>query len=479
MESLKEKTANSLLWGGISNGGQQLLGLIFGIILGRLLTPDDYGMIAMITVFSMIANELQNSGFKAALANLDHPTDRDYNSVFWFNILMSSTLYVILFFAAPLIAACYHTPELTPLCRYAFLNFVFASLGTAQAAYLFKNLKAKQQAKTGLTAVLTSCVVGTVMALTGFSYWALATQNLVFIAVNTALLWHYSPWRPSFRIDFGPVRQMFRFSSKLLLSGIITQINTNVLNVLLGLYFSPRDTGYYNQAYQWNTKCCLLLQGMVQMVAQPVFVELRNDSDRQLAVLRKLIRFTAFISFPLLLGFGLVAREFILITITDCWETSASLLKILCICGGFMPLSTLLSQIIVSKGRSSVFMWCNVTLGLVQIALMTMLYPYGIRTMVSVYAALNILWFFVWHYFAGRLTGYRLTMVLADILPFGLSALAVMTVTGLMTSPLEDLRLLLATRIVVAAALYYGLMRLVSPGTLDECLKFIRAKMGR
>lgn len=477
MESLKEKTANGLLWGGINNAGQQLLGLVFGIILGRLLSPDDYGMIAMISVFSLIANELQNSGFKVALTNLKHPEDNDYNSVFWFNILTSLTLYAILFCCAPLIAAYYRRPELVPLCRYAFTGFVLSGFGTAQAAYLFKNLRTKQQAKTGLTAVLTSCTVGALMAWAGFSYWALATQNIVFISVNTLLMWHYSPWRPSLRIDFGPVRRMFRFSCKILLSGIITHVNNNVLNLLLGRLFSARDTGYYNQAYQWNSKCFYLLQGMVQTVAQPVFVELKDERERQIHALRKMMRLTAFISFPLLLGFGLVSHEFIVIAITDKWAASAGILRTLCVSGAFMPLCTLLSNIIISKDRSSTFMWCNAALGALQIALMAGIHPYGISTMVTAYTALNIAWVFVWLYFAYRLTGYSLPMMLADILPFALSATAVMTLTGLATETITDLRLLLATRVIAAAALYYAAMRAVSPATLNECIGFLESKM--
>lgn len=479
MESLKEKTANGLLWGGINNGGQQLLGLVFGIILGRLLSPDDYGMVAMISVFSLVANELQNSGFKAALTNLSAPTHRDYNSVFWFNIIMGITLYTLLFFSAPLIARFYGVPELIPLCRYAFIGFVISGLGTVQSAWLFKNLRAKQQAKTGLVAVLTSSLIGMAMAFGGFSYWALATQNIVFISIHTIMLWHYSPWRPTLQLDFGPVRHMFRFSCKLLLSNIITHVNTNVLNILLGLHFSKREVGYYNQAYQWNSKCCYTLQGMIQTVAQPVFVELKDDSSRRLATLRKLMRFTSFISFPMLLGFGMVSREFIIVTITDVWEQSAMLLKVLCVSGAFAPLSTLLSNLVVSRGHSATFMWCNVTLGFFQIVLMMQLYPYGIHTMVACYTALNIIWLFVWQHFACRATGYRVHMLLSDITPFAISAVAVMIATHYITSAITDLRLLLAARIVLAAMLYYGVMHIVSRDTLDECVKFLLKKIKR
>ena len=169
-ETLKEKTAKGLFWGGMNNFVQQVVGLAFGIILGRLLSPSDYGMIAMITIFSLIANAIQNSGFGAALTNLDHPTDEDYNSVFWFNVTASTTMYVILFFCAPLIADFYHTPALVPLSRYVFLSFVFSSFATAPYAYLFKNFQAKLQTKSGIIAVVTSSVVGAVLAFLDFGW---------------------------------------------------------------------------------------------------------------------------------------------------------------------------------------------------------------------------------------------------------------------------------------------------------------------
>ncbi|MBQ2061006.1 MAG: lipopolysaccharide biosynthesis protein, partial [Prevotella sp.] len=306
-ETLKEKTARGLFWGGMNNGVQQLIGLAVGIVLGRLLSPHDYGMIAMITIFSVVATELQSSGFKTALTNLPHPRHEDYNSVFWFNIVVGAAIYAVLFFSAPLIASYYHTPELVPLCRYAFLGFVFSSFGLAQSAYLFKNLLTKQQAKSGITAIIVSNTVGIIMAWQGYAYWSIATQTNVYILTCTLMYWHYSPWRPSLRWSAGPVMRMFPFSCKIMATAILTQVNNNILNILLGHYFSPRDAGNYNQAYQWNYKASNLLQGMVQTVAQPVFVDLKGDNGRQLRALRKLVRFTSFIAFPLLLGFALVA----------------------------------------------------------------------------------------------------------------------------------------------------------------------------
>ena len=475
MGTLKEKTAQGLLWGGLNSGIQQLVGLAFGIVLGRLLAPSDYGMMAMISIFSLVATALQDSGFRTALTNIEHPKHEDYNSVFWFNIIMASSLYVILFLAAPLIGEYYHTPRVVPLCRYAFLSIVIASFGTAQSAYLFKHLRAKQQAEAGALAVILSSMTGVGMAFAGMAYWSLATQGLVYVGINTLLQWHFSPWRPSIHgITFAPVRRMFRFSCKILATTIMTHVNNNVLNILLGHYFTPRDTGNYNQAYQWNTKCYSLVQSMVAQVAQPVLVSLNGEEGRQKDVFRKMMRFTAFITFPLLFGFGLVAKEFIVTAIGEKWLASAQLIQILCISGATMPLSTLFSNMIISKGRSGTFFWCTFTLGLVQIATMIMIWPMGIRTMVIAYTLLNTSWLLVWLFFVRRLIGYGYWMFFCDVMPFALAAAGVMGVAYVATMPLSNLIALLISRFIIAVVLYYAVMKIARVKILAECERFVK-----
>ncbi len=480
MESLKDKTARGLLWGGMGNGVQQAVGLAFGIILGRLLTDADYGMIAIISVYSLVATALQNSGFATALTNLKDDRDEDYNSVFWFNITVGTACYVILFLAAPLLAVFYHQPAVVPLARYAFLSIIIASWGTAQQAWLFKHLRAKQQAKAAMIAVIVSSSVGAGMAWMGCRYWSLATQGLVYVSLTTLLAWHYSPWRPTLHIDLRPALHMFRFSSKILATTITTHINNNVLNILLGHYYTGHDAGRYNQAYQWNTKCYSLVGGMVQQVAQPVLATLNDAPGRQLNVLRKLMRFTAFISFPLLLGLALVAHEFIVLAITEKWLGSVPLLQTLCVAGAVMPLTQLLSNAIISRGLSTRYFLTTFTLGVLQILIMIFIWRQGVQTMVWAYTALNVVWLFVWWAQVSRLTGYRLTMLLADIMPFALSAVAVMAVTGYVTSLLtQSLWLLLLSRVVMAAVLYYLVMRIAGAQILREAQAFVLGKHHR
>lgn len=479
-DTLKEKTAKGMFWGGLNNGVQQAIGLVFGIILARLLSREDYGMMAMISIFSLIATTLQNSGFPTALANIGHPKDEDYNSVFWFNIIVGVSAYTVLFLCAPLIARFYHTDKLIWLCRYAFLSIVVASFGTAQNAWLFKNLMAKQQAKAGMTAVVVSSLTGAACALCGLAYWSLATQGLVYVTVNTAMAWHYSHWRPTAKsISFAPARRMFRFSCKILASNIANIINNNILNLLLGHYFSERDTGDYNQAYQWDSKAFLVIQGMLNQVAQPVLVGLRDEGARQKAALRKLVRFASFLSFPLLLGFGLVAREFIVLAIGQKWLTSAGYLQVLCLAGATMPVFTVLSNMVISYGRSSLYLAATAGLGVLQIVAMILIRQQGIGCMVVAYTAINIAWIFVWQAMVWKLTGYNVGQFLMDTLPFALTALGVMTVTHFATLAIGNLWLLLGVRIVMAATLYYAVMRLAHVRILAECQSFLLGKLGR
>lgn len=476
-ESLKEKTTRGLFWGGMNNVVQQGLGLLFGIVLGRLLLPDDYGMTAMISVFSLVATALQESGFRSAIANIREPKHSDYNSVFWFNILVGTTCYVVLFFAAPLIARYYHQPELILLCRVAFLSIIFSALGTAQSAYLFRNMKVKEQAQCNMTATLCSNIVGVSLAFADFRYWSLAIMTLTYIGLNTLLLWYRSDWRPTLQLDFGPVRCMFRFSSKLLATTILERLNTNIMNILLGRHFTASAVGDYNQAYQWNSKASYLLQGTLSQVAQPVFTNVADEQERQLRILRKLVRFTAFLTFPLLLGFGLVAQEFIVLAIGEKWIRSAELLQMLCISGAFVPITTVLTNLLISKGKSGTYMWVTLSLFVLLISTMQILYPYGIKTMVVAYVIIYILWTFVWYFFVSRLTGYRLFHFISDTLSFGIIAAVVMLTTGWITHSIDQLPLLLASRIVLAVIMYYAVMKTLRVKILDEFMAFITSKL--
>lgn len=474
--SLKDKTAKGLLWGGINNGAMQLLNLIFGIITSRILNDTDYGMVGMLSVFSLIAGSLQESGFTAALVNKKDIRHEDYNAVFWFCSGVSLALYLILFFCAPLIAGFYNQPVLVPLARYSFLGFLIASLGISHSAYLFRNLMVKQKALTSIIALTVSGIAGVVLALTGFSYWGIATQSIVYVAAVNLCYLYFSPWRPTWNINFRPLKGMIGFSSKLLVTNIFTHINNNLFSIILGRYYSEREVGQFNQANKWNLMGHSLISGMVNSVALPVLRQVSDDTGRQQRVFRKMLRFTAFMSFPAMLGLSLVAPELITIAITDKWLPSAHILQLLAVGGAFIPVTNLYTNLIISKGKSNIFMWNTIAQGMVQLITMYLLYPYGIHTMLAVYVAVNIAWLGVWHYFVWREIRLGFFHALKDIFSFGIITAAVMAGVAFITRPIENIYLLALAKILSAAALYTIILWASGSVTFKESLQYLLKK---
>lgn len=397
-QSLKEKTARGLLWGGLSNGVQQILNLVFGIFLARMLTPADYGMVGMLSVFTVIATALQESGFTAALVNKRETRHEDYNAVFWFSIGMSFCLYILLFASAPLIADFYHKPELTPLAKYLFLGFVLSGMGTAHSAWLFKHLMVKQRTISQITALVISGCVGITMAHNGFSYWSIATQNLVYVTVTTLLYWYFASWTPSININLSPLRSMLGFSSRILVTNMFSHVNYNMFSIILGRYYPTRDVGFYDQAYKWSSMGGLFILGMINSVAQPVLAEVANDRKRQQHIFRKLMIFTIAVSFPLMLGIGLMAEELVNLFLTDKWTGTIPLLRLLCISGAFVPITNLYQQLLISRGRSDLYMWGVIIEGILILICLLLASPYGVENMLKAYVCLYIGYVGVWHW---------------------------------------------------------------------------------
>lgn len=478
-QSLKEKTTKGLFWGGISNGAQQLLNLFFGIFLARLLTPADYGMVGMLSIFSLIAGSIQESGFISALINKKDIKHEDYNAVFWFSILTSLCLYTILFFCAPLIAHFFHQPELTALARYSFIGFVISSTGIAHSAYLYKNLIVKQRAFLSMIALIISGTVGVTLAYKGYSYWGIATQSIVFVSTIMVGYWFISPWRPSFRLNFKPLKGMIAFSSKMLATNIFNHLNNNIFSIILGKFYSEKEVGYYNQANKWSYMGHSFVSGMIHGVAQPVLTQVANDKERQLRVFRKMMRFTAFISFPAMFGLSLVAPELITIAITDKWLESAQVLQLLCISGAFIPITNLCSNLLISKGKSNIYMWNAIVLGLLQLLVMYLIHPLGIQTMIITYVCINISWLMVWHHFVHKEIHYKLTSLLMDILPFLFIAAIVMVLTHYLTQPITNIYLLFIYKIIVAGILYVLIMWVSGAQTFKESMQYLKCKFRR
>ena len=521
---LREKTAKGLIWGGFSNGIVQLLQAIFGVWILNIITPEDSGKVAALVIFSNIASVLQESGFTAALANKREPTHEEYNAVFWFNVIVGLVLYVILFFAAPLIADFYHEPVLCPLGRFAFLGFVFSCFGTAQRAWLFGHLKVKETSIMQMASITISGIAAVCFAYAGFAYWGLAAQSLIYVACVTAFAWYFSPWRPTFPVLqeemknekvnneqcklpeslegvsehkrksyfslfilslftlLKPAWRMFGFSSKLLVNSLAFQFNNNAFGVLLNRFFpGGHIAGIYDNARKWDDRAISTIGGMVQGVAQPVLRDAAAGESGLVPAFRKMLRFTCFVSFPCLLGLALIAEDFIVLLVGEKWHASANLLSLLCIYGAFSPVVTLYSNLVISRGRSTI----NMIIGLLNCALVwggiIVLHAlgYDLTMMVIFYVVLNIAWLFVWQACARHLIGLRWRHALKDVLPFFLFALAVVASAWWVTRTMDISWLRMGLRILIAVALYLGSLWLARAKILRESIDYIFKKKSR
>jgi O-antigen/teichoic acid export membrane protein len=496
--SLKERTAKGLIWGGFSNGLMQVIAAAFGMVLLIYLTPDDKGKVAVLYIFSAIASAMQESGFIAALCNRKEPTHEEYNAVFWFNIMVSITLYVILWFCAPLIANFYGDQDLIQLSRVLFLGFLLSGLGTVQRAYLFGHLMVKQTSICSLTAMLVSGIVGVVMAANGFAYWAIVTQAVCFVLITQIMVWFFSPWRPTLpRINneqltmnneggskfftlhsslfttLAPAWKMFGFSSKLMLTNIVNICNLHAFSVLLGRFFGEHTAGVYSTARDWDDKASNTINGMVTGVAQPTLSQVKDDINRYRQVFRKMMRFVCFITFPAMFGLAIIAQDFILLVGKEKWAESGVMLSILCIHGAIVPITTLYSNLTISQGKSNINMICTIAQCLAVWTGLILLYPKGMMPMVIYFIGLNIAWLGIWQWWAKRLVGLRWREALKVILPFLVFTLLVHSFTWWVTNDISSLWLRILGRIVMAAILYAGIMWISGAKIMRESIQYL------
>lgn len=474
--TLKEKTTKGLFWGGISSFVQQLLNAAFGIYLARTLSPGDYGLVGMLTVFNLVVLTLQDGGFVSALVNRKEIKHEDYNAVFWFSFFISLACYIILFFSAPLIADFFHQPDLVSISRCAFIGLLAAGIGTAPKALLNKKLMFKEIAIINIVTVAISGTIGVIMAKNGYAYWSLVFQTLILNVLTTVGFWMYASWRPSLHFSFEPVRDMLRYSIKLVCTYLFTNVSNNIVTVILGRFYSPVKVGYYTQANKWSIMGTSVLNGMISNVSQPVLVTVVEEPERQLRVFRKMVRFSAFISFPAMLGLAFITPEFIPVLLGDKWAESVPLMQFLCVGGAVTPLTFNFTGLILSRGKSGAFMFSNILFSLFLLLSAFLCYPYGVNAMVIAIASLNIVWLFVWYLLVRVEVNYTFVGLLSDICPFlGISVLSII-LAWLLTRGITNAAILLVSKILVTSFVYVLIMKLSSSITYKECIGFIKKR---
>lgn len=469
-ESLKQTTARGFVWAALGGGAQQLVMLVIGILLARTLDVSDYGLVGMLTVFSLLAGNLQESGFTATLAVRREASREDYNAVFWFSTGMGVFLYTLLYICAPAIAAYNHTPQLTLLARVIFLGFVASAIGTAPAAFLFRELKVRERTTSQVTASLLSGIVGLAMAYGGCGCWSLVGMDLCYKVTYASLVWYFSRWRPlwmSPAVVWGRIKPLLSQSLSILATNILNTLSTQLVQSLLGGRYTPHQVGLYAQALKWQTLGQQLLSGTVGAVAQPVLGRVADDSERQQRVLLTMLRFTAFMSFPALIGFAYVSPELIPLLIKDKWTACVPLLQMLCLAGSTVPLTQTLANLVIARQRAGLFFGVNGVLLVMQITAFIFVGSGNLSLLVLIISTIILAGFPVWSLVCRVVCGIRLRGILWATIPY-----AAATVTAILLCRLCGV-VHFWFQIPVVAALYIALLALFRNRTLHEAAQYV------
>ncbi|MDR2913880.1 MAG: lipopolysaccharide biosynthesis protein [Tannerella sp.] len=475
--TLKEKTAKGLFWGGIGNGFQQIVQLIFGIIMLHLLNSEDYGIVGMLAIFSAIALIIQDSGFSTALVNKKEIRYEDYNAVFWFSVLSSIISYTFLFYMAPFIASFFERPILIPIARILFLSFLINSFGVAQHAFLVKKLMVKERAKIDIFALTISGIIGIILAYNGYKYWAIIIQNISYMTIGVLARWYYCPWKPTLHINFSPLKKMVSFSINIFFTVIFSKVVENIFSILLGKYYDEKQVGYYTQGNKWSTMGGSFVTGMINSVALPVLTELRSEKERQKNAFRKMLRFGALISFPLMLGLAFIGKEFLLIAGGgDKWVPATPYLQLFCIWNSAFYIWSLYTNVIMTHHKSNIFMWGTILTGTLQLIIVIATFKFGILQMVFAYICIYFAGLLFWHYFTNKLIGLRLWHVIKDIAPYLITAIGSITICWFITKNIDNIYLKFILKIIITSVLYLLIIWKSNSVIVRECYEFIKHK---
>lgn len=474
--SLKKKTIGALLWNLLDRTGQQVLLFFVGIWVANILSVEDYALVGMLAIFSAVANIILDSGFSAALIQKKESTDEEFSSVFWLNLIISGGLYILLVGGSPLIAGFFGQPRLTVLSPIVFLALPINALALIQNTLLNKQVRFKELTKSNLLAVSCSGVASLLMALAGCGVWTLAWQPVILAAVRTIVLWQQSQWRPQRTFNLGLIRPLFRFASSLLAASLINTCFLNVYAFIIGKLYPIRQLGYYTQGNKMCDMGVSLLYGSIQNATFPIFSRIQDDKERLIRAYRKTIRFTAFITFPLMLGGMIISEPFIHLALKNEWYQTIPFFQLLCVGGVFTILTAINNNFLKVSGRSDGILKLEYYKVGITVLVLLLTYRCDVLTMVTGLVVTRLFIYLINMAYTERYTGYSFLMQLKDIAPYLLLSLLMLAVQLVVCLYVQNDLLLLVLLIFTGGIVYLGSNYLLGSKILRETLELLTRK---
>lgn len=415
--SLKKQATEGLVWTYAQQFGSQIVGFFVSLILARLLLPAEFGLIGMIAVFVSIGNTLLKGGLSQSLIRTKVLDQEDYATVFYFNLLASVLIYVLIFFLSPFIAAFYDQEILTNLLRVYSITFIISAFATVQLARLTKKMDFKTQTLIAIPATIVGGIVGIVMAYTGFGVWSLVWSYMVTSIVSTIQLWIYSKWSPGLIFNKTKFYAHLNFGYKLTLAGLLDTIFNNIYLIIIGKYFSAAQVGFYTRAETMKQLPVSNISNALSKVTYPLFSSIQDDLERLKRVYKQLMQMVIFIIAPVLILMAVLAEPTFRFLFTEKWLPAVPYFQILCITGILYPIHAYNLNILNVKGRSDLFLKLEVIKKIVIVITILIAIRYGIIALLYGQVFTSIVAFLINTHYTGKLINYNAWEQAKDVLP--------------------------------------------------------------
>ncbi|MBR5851392.1 MAG: lipopolysaccharide biosynthesis protein [Bacteroidaceae bacterium] len=456
MENLKDKTVKGVFWSAFNRFSTQGLQFVFGILIARILLPEEYGVVALLYVFIEILDCFIDSGFANALIRKHDRTDEDFSTVFYYNLVVALICYALLWCASPYIAAFYDIPILENITKVVGLGLILGSIQTIMGIKLTIALDFKTGAKISIPSNIIIGVLGLWMAYSGYGVWTLVIPNLIAGVFRIFMCWFYVRWLPALTFSWKSFKEMFSFGSKLLASSLIDKVFSNIYTILIGKFFNLSALGCYKRAGMFASFFSNNITGILQNVTLPVLSSIQNEDERLKSIYSSIIRMSVFVIFPLMLGLSAVADPFIRILLTDKWEDSISLLQIICFALMWYPVHALNLNLLQVKGRSDYFLKLEIMKKITSILFIFVTFPFGLKA-ICYGSVVTSLISVVWNtHYTKKIIGYGFLSQIHDIMPTLLHSLVMGVLVHIVVYLMPTLWFKLIMGIIVGALYYIG-----------------------
>ena len=475
--NLKQKVISGVIWRSVEQFGIQIVNFIVAIVLARLLGPDAFGTIALLTIFIALSEVIANAGFGQALIQKKNADDLDFNSVFYFSCVIGICLYFVLFFIAPHVAVFYNLPILKILLRVLALRVIVDMIASVQNSYLSRNMLFKKSFIIAFPSIVFSAIVGICLAIFDFGVWALVWSTLAGCLLNLVLKWLIIGWRPSLQFSFLRLRMLWGFGSKILISNFLDTFFSQLYSIVIGKVYTKEDLAFYNRGDHIPKIGMTCIQGAISSVIFPAFSKIQNDTEKLKEAMHKTMRIASMVVSPIMIGLAMMSRPIILVLLGEKWEFAVPFMQIACFIYVFWPMYAISLQSIQALGRSDIFLKLEIYKKIILLIVLVCTCKYGVIIIALGRLITSPLSMIINVYPNKKLIGYSFKNLFCDLKAgFILSLLVVVFTLPILFLPIPDIYILLIQSVLFLFAIAIAL-KFLKLKELDSVLLQLKSKL--